>query len=278
MLPLTAPDFNGYPCAPAGWLSRRGTGVRQRCTVAAVSPLPRSLRRLRRRLGRAALRAQFLLLQRHRHRRLVLEEIAGIALVVLPDVFHPGLFFSSKLLAEVVAAEPLDGQRVLEVGTGTGFLALVAARRAARAVGTDINPEAVRALKINALLNRLEDRVEAREGDLFTPVAGERFDLILFNPPYFSPSAPGHPADPWEYAWRDVGGARARFVAEAARHLTPGGRLLICDSDVAVDRMDQALAAAGFRVRPVRARTIVSGEVLTVYSAELVAEAPQRSR
>ncbi|HVY39740.1 MAG TPA: HemK2/MTQ2 family protein methyltransferase [Polyangia bacterium] len=235
-------------------------------------------RRLRRRLGRAALRAQFLLLQRHRHRRLVLEEIAGISLVVLPEVFHPGLFFSSKLLAEVVAAEALDGRRVLEMGTGTGFLALVAARRAARAVGTDINPEAVRALKINALLNRLEDRVEARQGDLFAPVAGERFDLILFNPPYFSPSARGQPADLWEYAWRDVGGVRARFVAEAARYLTPGGRLLICDSDVAVDRMDQALAAAGFRVRPVRARTIVSGEVLTVFAADSVAEPAQRSR
>ena len=234
----------------------------------------RSLRRLRRRLGRAALRAQFLLLQRHRHRRLVLEEIAGVALVVLPDVFHPGLFFSSKLLAEAVAGETLDGRRVLEVGTGTGFLALVAARGGAHAVGTDINPAAVRALKINALLNHLEDRVEARQGDLFAPVAGERFDLILFNPPYFSPSSPGQPADPWEYAWRDVDGARARFVAGAAQHLAPGGRLLICDSDAAVDRMDQALGAAGFRVTPVRARTIVSGEVLTVYGAE----PPQRSR
>ena len=109
---------------------------------------------------------------------------------MLPDVFHPGLFFSSKLLAEVLAAEALEGKRVLEVGTGTGFLALVAARRAARAVGTDINPEAIRALKINALLNRLEDRVDARQGDLFAPVAGEQFDLILFNPPYFSPPRP----------------------------------------------------------------------------------------
>ena len=141
-------------------------------------------------------------------------------------------------------------------------------------MGTDINPDAVRALKINALLNRLEDRVEARQGDLFAAVAGEQFDLILFNPPYFSPSSPGQPADLWEYAWRDVNRVRARFVAEVAAHLAPGGRLLICDSDVAVDRMDQALAAAGFRVTPVRARTIISGEVLTVFAAE----PPQRSR
>ena len=68
---------------------------------------------------------------------------------------------------------------------------------------------------------------------------------------------------------------RARFVAEVAAHLAPGGRLLICDSDIAVDRMDQALAAAGFRVTAVRARTIISGEVLTVFAAE---PSPQRSR
>jgi HemK-related putative methylase len=204
-----------------------------------------------------------LLFDRHRHRRLVLEEMAGVSLVVLPDVFHPGLFFSSKLFAEVLAHEPLENKRVLEVGTGSGFLTLVAARRARQTVGTDINPEAVRALRINALLNRLEDRVEARQGDLFAPVAGERFDLILFNPPYFA----GEAKDLWELSWRDVNGTRARFVNQAAQFLNPGGRLLICDSDIAVDRMDQALAAAGYRVTARRSRTVVSGEVLTVFEA-----------
>jgi len=225
--------------------------------------------RVRRRLGRAALRAQFLLFDRHRHRRLVLEELAGVSLVVLPDIFHPGLFFSSKLLAEVLAQEPLEGQRVLEVGTGSGFLALVAARRARQTVGSDINPEAVRALRINALLNHLEDHVEARQGDLFAPVAGERFDLILFNPPYFA----GQAKDLWELSWRDVNQTRSRFVSEVAQFLNPGGRLLICDSDVAVDRMDRALAAAGFQVATRRVRTVVSGEVLTVFEARRILEA-----
>ena len=141
--------------------------------------------RVLRRLERAALHADFLFLRRRRHRRLVLEELGGVSLVVLPDVFHPGLFFSSKLLAEVVGREPLEGKQVLEVGTGSGFLALLAARRAQRTIGTDINPEAVRALRINALLNRLEDKVEARQGDLFASVTGEQFDVIIFNPPYF---------------------------------------------------------------------------------------------
>ena len=223
--------------------------------------------RLRRRLGRAVLRAHFLLLERQRHRRLVLEQLGGVSLVVLPEVFHPGLFFSSKLLAEAVGREALEGKLVLEVGTGTGFLALLAARRAQRTVGTDINPEAVRALKINSLLNHLEDKVEARQGDLFAPVQGERFDVIIFNPPYFA----GEAKDLWEYSWRDVNQVRARFVAQAAQFLRPGGRLLVSDSDIAVDRLDRSLAAAGFQVSPRGSRTVISGETLTVFAAAPVA-------
>jgi release factor glutamine methyltransferase len=189
--------------------------------------------------------------------------MAGISLIVLPDVFHPGLFFSSELLAEVLEREPLAGRSVLEVGTGSGFLALIAARRADRIVGIDINPEAVRALRINALLNHLEDKVEAREGDLFAPVAGERFDVIIFNPPYFA----GEAKDLWEHSWRDVNQVRSRFVAQAASFLKPRGRLLLSDSDIAVDRLEQTLAAGGFQVRPVRTRTVISGETLTVFEA-----------
>ena len=252
VLPLTAPDFNGY----------RARGDRRYTRVVSVSSFAK---RVRRRLGRAALRAHFLLLRRHRHRRLVLEELAGIWLVVLPDVFNPTLFFSSELLAEVIAGEAqfIEGKVVLEVGTGTGLLALLAARRAERAIGVDINPEAVRALRINALVNHLEEKVEARQGDLFAAVVGERFDVIIFNPPYFA----GEARDQWEYAWRDVNRVRARFVAEAAQFLRPGGRLLVMDSDIAVVRIDQALVAAGFRVTPLRSRTVLSGETLTVYAA-----------
>ncbi len=153
---------------------------------------------------------------------------------------------------------------MLEVGTGTGFLALVAARRARQTVGTDINPEAVRALKINALLNHLEDRVEARQGDLFAPVAGEQFDVILFNPPYLRGRSAGFVG---LRVARRRPDARALRRTRLAQFLDPGGRLLICDSDVAIDRMDRALTSAGYAVTVVRSGTIVSGEVLTVYSA-----------
>ena len=71
------------------------------------------------------------------------------------------------------------------MGTGSGVCAVFAARHAHRVVAVDINPGAVRCAALNALLNHVEARIEVRQGDLFAPVARERFDLVLFNPPFF---------------------------------------------------------------------------------------------
>src|SRR5205823_1604642 len=100
----------------------------------------------------------------------------------------------------VAGLAPGGPGRALDMGTGSGIGAVFAARAGYRVVGVDLNPEAVRCARINALMNRLEDRLEAREGDLFAPVAGERFDLILFNPPFFR----GEPRDALDMAWRSV--------------------------------------------------------------------------
>ena len=78
---------------------------------------------------------------------------------------------------------------VLDMGTGSGIAAIAAARRGARVVAVDISTEAVRCARINVLLNRVDDRVEIRCGDLFEPVQGERFDLVLFNPPFYAGQA-----------------------------------------------------------------------------------------
>src|SRR5262249_54957822 len=145
-------------------------------------------------LSRAALPFQRMVLRR-RVGRLILEHLDGVPLLVLPEVFHPTVFRTSALLARTIAtaappgcrpgtgAAGQEGGYVLDMGTGTGVGAVFAARQGCRVVGVDVNPEAVRCARINTLLNRLEDRIEIREGDLFAPVQGERFDLVLFNPP-----------------------------------------------------------------------------------------------
>ncbi len=94
---------------------------------------------------------------------------------------------------------------VLDLGCGTGVVSVFAAQQAGRVVAVDINPAAVRCARINALLNGVEGTVEVREGDLFTPVADERFDVIVFNPPYFR----GQPRSSFERALRSDGLADA---------------------------------------------------------------------
>lgn len=76
------------------------------------------------------------------------------------------------------------GSAVLDLGTGCGSLALKAAQTAARVVGTDINLRALQFAEFNAWLNGISN-VEFRCGDRFEPVSGERFDIIVSNPPFF---------------------------------------------------------------------------------------------
>jgi HemK-related putative methylase len=151
------------------------------------------------------------------------ERVQGVPLLVTPSVFNPklprtGALLASQLDARVVGADA----DVLDMGTGCGVCAIFAARLARRVVGVDINPAAVRCAGINARLNSLEQRIEVRQGDLFAPVAAERFDLILFNPPFLQ----GTPRDDRDRAWRSPDVAE-RFAAGLPTHLKPGGSALV---------------------------------------------------
>ena len=121
---------------------------------------------------------------------MIFERIRGIPIVVFPGVFHPGLFLSSPLLLDAIEDLELEtGSLVLDLGTGTGICAVSIAPKGARVAATDISPIAVRCARANVLINSLEDRVRVFEGDLFQPVEKQRFDLVVFNPPYYERKA-----------------------------------------------------------------------------------------
>jgi methylase of polypeptide subunit release factors len=129
----------------------------------------------------------------------------------------PGIQAPSVTLAKLAVRTRCD--TALDLGTGCGIQALLAAKHADRVVATDPNPRALAFAAFNAALN-LIDTIELRAGPAFEPVAGERFDLIVANPPYvISPDA--------SYAYRDSGlpgDELCRHVVEqAASHLTEGG-------------------------------------------------------
>ncbi|MDQ4076795.1 MAG: methyltransferase [Chloroflexota bacterium] len=212
-------------------------------------------------LARTLLRLRFHLFQRHRHNRVVIEEIAGKPLVVLPGVMNPKLFRTGEKLARALDVRLVpSGSSVLDMGTGTGVVALFAEQWAGRVVAVDINPMAVRCARINVLLNQAEERVAVREGDLFEPVADERFDVVLFNPPFFR----GTPHNGFDRAWRahDV---VERFAADLGDHLTPKGHaVVILSTEGDTLAFLRAFQKADFVAEVVRMHNL-GNEVLTIY-------------
>ncbi|MBI3969502.1 MAG: methyltransferase [Chloroflexi bacterium] len=201
------------------------------------------------------------LFDRHRHGRLVLEQVEGLPILVLPQVFNPKLFRTGELFVAAFTGRLIPfGSTVLDLGTGSGVGAIAAARWAERVVAVDVSPEAVRCARLNVLLNRVEDRVDVREGDLFAPVAGERFDVVLFNPPYFR----GSPRDLLDRAWRS-NDAVERFAAGLDAHLTDRGHaLVILSSDGDSETFLRVFRECGFDIGAELRRDLIN-EVVTVY-------------
>ena len=133
---------------------------------------------------------------------------------------------------ERLAAKPAP--RVADLGTGSGAIIVSLLQRlaAARGVAVDISPDALAVAKENGRRHGVEERLECRRGDLFTPLNGETFDAILSNPPYISDAQMRElsPEVLQEPTLALAGGADGlnfyrRLVAEGAGYLNPGAFL-----------------------------------------------------
>jgi methylase of polypeptide subunit release factors len=152
--------------------------------------------------------------------------VADLFIASDDDPRHEGEFAPDFVAAYTAATRLCDAltprpdvERALDVGTGSGVHALLAARHAKQVIATDVNLRALAFTELNAALNGIRN-VEVREGSLFEPVEGETFDLITCNAPYVvSPET--------RWAYRDGGFAAdevsERVVKTAASHLNDGG-------------------------------------------------------
>jgi release factor glutamine methyltransferase len=144
--------------------------------------------------------------------------VEGLDLTVFPSVFHPRSFGSSAILAGFVSSLSLRGKTFLEIGCGSGVIALCAARNGADVTAVDINPEAVRCTRANA--DRHELHIDTQLSDLFSSLDGARFDVIAWNPPFLR----GEPKSLSEAAF--FGGTNydviRRFTNDVRKHLNEG--------------------------------------------------------
>ncbi|MFE5767331.1 HemK2/MTQ2 family protein methyltransferase [Streptomyces sp. NPDC056485] len=171
------------------------------------------------------------------------------SLVALPGVYQPQA--DTRLLAEALAHEDLGPRtEALEIGTGTGALALHAATRGARVTAVDVAWPAVATARLNAWIQRLPLRV--LHGDFEARTTGRRFDVVFSNPPYVPAPDRRPPSRGPERAWDAGPDGRAvidRICVNAPALLRPGGVLLMvhsgmCDAEETLDRLAWAGLAA----------------------------------
>jgi release factor glutamine methyltransferase len=171
----------------------------------------------------------------------VLTRYRDVRLLTPRGVFEPRS--DAGMLLDAVR-EHVRGD-VLDVCTGSGVIALSVARSSQSVTAVDLSRVAVAAVRLGALVNGAA--VEVLHGDLFEPVAGRTFDVILANPPYV-PTAAGASA-PGSRAWDGGQDGRAvldRLCREAPAHLRPGGDLFIVQSSLTgTDRTLTMLQLAG---------------------------------
>jgi release factor glutamine methyltransferase len=194
---------------------------------------------------------------------------AGFRLTVRPTVFHPRFFISSECFADFIDRLELGGKHVVDVGTGSGILALAAARAGAeRVMAVDINPNAAATAAENARANGVGNRVTAVCSNLLSAFAPRPlFDVILSSPPKHA----GEPRDLADRGWhagpnyRDI----AALFDQARERLKPGGQLFVMvSSDSDLDLFGTLIDRAGFRARLAYERSIFI-ESLIIY--ELIA-------
>jgi release factor glutamine methyltransferase len=174
------------------------------------------------------------------------KEFYGLALAVDPAVLIPRP--ETELLVDLALAR--EPESVLDVGTGSGAIALAIKRHRpqARVVATDASAAALEVARRNAV--RLNLEIELRHGRWFEPVAGERFEAIISNPPYVVIGDPHLAALPYEPRIALLGGADGldgfRVLArEAPAHLLPGGWLLVEHGEGQHEAVRGLLEAAG---------------------------------
>jgi release factor glutamine methyltransferase len=191
----------------------------------------------------------------------------GMEFQICEKVYEPAE--DTFLFAENLKVKKTD--KVLEIGTGTGIIAIISSKKTEKVVAVDINEYAVECTRKNSDINK--SNIDVRLGDLFDPVKDEKFDLILFNTPYLPTNEDERVDDELEAAWDGGADGRLvidRFIKELTVHLNPGGRVQLVQSSLSnIEETTGRLMELGFEVSLTASERFFFEEVV-VLTAKLI--------
>ncbi len=197
-----------------------------------------------------------------------MQEYKDIKYQTHPQVYEPAE--DTFLLANNLEVERMS--RALEIGTGTGLIAILASRKARMVKATDINHHALDCTLKNIIVNKAYN-VELRKRNLFEPVKDEKFDLILFNTPYLPTSEAETVDGELDAAWNGGPSGREvidRFLCEVKDHLNPGGKVQMVQSTLSGNEETlEKLEELGFKAS-ITAREKGFFEEMVVITAVLI--------
>ena len=183
-------------------------------------------------------------------------EFYGLPFRVAPGVLIPRPETEHLVEEALRIAANLPTPNILDIGTGSGAISVALAHSLpqARITTIDISPAALAIARDNAALNRVQDRITFLEGDLFSPIPGQLFDLILSNPPYvpltdrdsLSVEVRDHEPATALFAGPDGLDIYRRLIPAAAAHLAPSGWLLLEIGYGQQPALHSLLASAGY--------------------------------
>ena len=200
--------------------------------------------------------------------------------VIVPRSLIGELVMTAFAEDNALTGDPERIASVLDLCTGGGSLAILAARvfPNARIEAVDVSPSALEVAERNLEEHGLRDRIALKRGDLFAPVGGARFDLILANPPYVDTAAiarfpPEYAAEPMVAHAGGTDGLDIvrRILSEAPKHLTASGTL-VCEVGGARGRLEDEFPHLAFVWLDTED---TSGEVFLLRAADFGAAKPR---
>jgi release factor glutamine methyltransferase len=161
----------------------------------------------------------------------------GFKLLVKKGVFHPLLFFSTKIFYGFIEGLNLNGKNFLEIGSGSGLLSLLALKKGAHVTAVDIDAAAVENTRLNFSKNfGSHHKARVLESNVFSGLQGEKFDVIVINPPYYFKKVV-HPAQQAWYCGED-GIYFENLFSGLKNHTHPGSEVyMILEENCDVERI-----------------------------------------